>query len=97
MLGRSARDVEPVRWSSGNRRWLWGAGTRSLYGYGPPVLSARTEETAPSMAATAEKEARMIDRSFTNRRWGMPGSFQGPGVRAPMGRVCCADAIVNYC
>lgn len=68
----------------------------SLYGNGPPMLFARADETAPKMAPTAEKAARMTDRNFLNRRWGMPGSFQGRGADSA-GTVCSGHADVNYC
>ncbi len=44
------------------------------------MLFARADETAPSIAATAEPAASRTDRNFMKRRWGIPGSFQGPGA-----------------
>ena len=69
---------------------------KSLYGNGPPMLFARADETAPRTPATAEKAARMTDRNFMNRRWGMPGSFQGQGADSCVS-VCFGGASVNYC
>lgn len=66
------------------RPWLDGAyfgdvlvTARPLYGYGPPPLAARADETALSMAVTAETAASRTDRNFMKRRWGIPGSFPG--------------------
>ena len=67
-----------------------------LYGNGPPVLFARADEAAPRTPVTAEKAARMIDRNFLNRRFDMPGSFQGQGSDSSLS-VCFDGACVNYC
>ena len=47
------------------------------------------------MRIPAENAARMTDRNFMNRRWGMPGSFQGQDADS-CGSVCCGSAKVNY-
>lgn len=52
----------------------------SLYGNDPPMLQAKTDDTARKMAAIAETMANVMERIFLNRRWGMPGSFRYQGA-----------------
>jgi len=48
------------------------------------------------MSVVAETVARITARKVLNRRWGMPGSFQGQGAGSS-NSVCSGHADVNYC
>jgi len=60
------------------------------------MLLAQTDETAASKTATAENAATMTDPNLLDRRFGMPGSFQGQGADS-FETVCWGRADVNYC